>query len=139
MVLIGLIILQKMPFTFYFLQFLYYLFCLCALALGIGWIVSALNVFIRDVGQIVEVAVQIGFWATPIFWDVNIMPPKFQTIFKLNPMFYVVQGYRDSFIYFKPFWEYPYQTLWFWTLTSITLVSGALIFKKLKPQFAEVL
>ena len=138
-VLIGLIILQKMPFTFYYLQFLYYLFCLCALALGIGWIVSALNVFIRDVGQIVEVATQMGFWATPIFWDINIMPPKFQKIFMLNPMFYVVQGYRDSFIYFKPFWHYPYQTLWFWTITSITLVSGALIFKKLKPQFAEVL
>jgi len=138
-VLIALIILEKMPFSFYYLQFIYYLFCLCVLALGIGWIVSALNVFIRDVGQIVAVILQIGFWGTPIFWDINIMPPKIQLIFKLNPMYYVIRGYRDSFIYFFPFWKRPHQGLYFWIVTSMIFICGALIFKKLKPQFAEVL
>jgi lipopolysaccharide transport system permease protein/teichoic acid transport system permease protein len=80
-----------------------------------------------------------GFWATPIFWDINMMPPNIQIILKLNPMFYVVQGYRDSFIYFCPFWSYPYLTLYFWTVTIILFVVGALIFQKLKPQFADVL
>ncbi len=139
LVLIGLIVFQKMPFSFYYLQFLYYLFGVCVLALGLGWVVSALNVFIRDVGQIVAVITQVGFWATPIFWDINIMPPKVQMIFKLNPMFYIVQGYRESFIYFYPFWRHPYQTLYFWVVAIIVLVVGALIFKKLKPQFADVL
>ncbi len=134
-----LIILQKMSFSLYYFQFLYYLLLLCTLALGIGWIVSALNVFIRDIGQIVSVILQIGFWATPVFWDIAIMPHKVQQIVKLNPMFYVVQGYRDSFIYFKPFWQHPYQALFFWTFTLIIFASGALIFKKLKPQFAEAL
>lgn len=139
LVLLGLIVFQKMPFSFYYFQFLYYLLCMCVLALGFGWIVSALNVFIRDVGQIVGVVLQIGFWATPIFWDINIMPQKIQTILKLNPMFYIVQGYRESFIYFNPFWNHPYQTLYFWVLASIIFVVGALTFKKLKPQFADVL
>jgi len=138
-VLIGLIWFQNMPCGLYYFQFLYYLLCMCVLALGFGWIVSALNVFIRDIGQIVGVVLQIGFWATPIFWDINIMPQKIQTILKLNPMFYIVQGYRDSFIYFNPFWNHPYQTLYFWLLAVILFVIGALIFKKLKPQFADVL
>ena len=105
LVLIGLIVTQKMPFSFYYLQFLYYLFCMSVLALGISWIVSALNVFIRDVGQIVTVILQVGFWATPIFWDIQMMPTRIQIIFKCNPMYYIVQGYRESFIYFAPFLE----------------------------------
>ncbi len=139
LVLLGLIVFQKMPFSFYYLQFFYYLLCMSVLALGFGWIVSSLNVFIRDIGQIVGVVLQIGFWATPIFWDINIMPQKIQTILKLNPMFYIVQGYRESFIYFNPFWSHPYQTLYFWVFAGIIFVVGALTFKKLKPQFADVL
>jgi len=138
-VLMILIIFQKMPFSLYYFQFLYYLFCMAILALGLGWIVSSLNVFIRDVGQIVGVLLQIGFWATPIFWDIEIMPLKIQTIFKLNPVYYLVQGYRESFIYFSPFWRHPYQTLYFWVAATIIFTSGAWLFKKLKPQFADVL
>jgi ABC-type polysaccharide/polyol phosphate export permease len=139
LVLIGLIVFQKMHFSFYYLQFLYYLLCMIILALGLGFAVSALNPFIRDVAQIVGVILQIGFWATPIFWDINMMPSKIQTIIKLNPMFYIVQGYRESFIYFSPFWKHPYQTLYFWFVAVIIFIIGALIFKKLKPHFADVL
>ena len=63
---------------------------MCVLALGIGWIVSALNVFIRDTGQVVGVILQVGFWATPIFWDINMMPASIHKFIKLNPMFYIV-------------------------------------------------
>lgn len=139
LVLVVLILFQSMPLSLYYLQFGYYLLCLCALALGVGWAISALNVFLRDVGQIVGVILQIGFWATPIFWDIQIMPPMVRTVLKLNPMFYVVQGYRESFIYFSPFWEHPYQTLYFWVVTVILFVGGALIFRRLKPHFADVL
>ena len=108
-------------------------------ALGLSWAVSALNVFIRDIAQIVGVILQLGFWATPIFWDINIMPSNIKWLLKLNPMFYIVQGYRDSFIYFTPFWLHPLQTIFFWAITILTFVIGALIFKNLKPQFADVL
>ncbi len=138
-VLIGLILFNRLNFSFYYFQFIYYLLCLIVFSLGIGWAVSALNVFIRDVGQIVGVVIQIGFWATPIFWDINILPANWQFFFKLNPMFYVVQGYRESFIYFRPFWEHPYLTLYFWLVTFSVFIFGATIFQKLKPHFADVL
>ncbi len=138
-VLIALIIFQKMPFSFYYFQFCYYLFCLSTLALGLSWAVCALNPFLRDISQIVGVVLQIGFWATPILWDINIMPSKLQIVLKANPMYYIVQGYRESFIYFHPFWRHPYQTIYFWIVAALVFVIGALIFKKLKPQFADVL
>jgi len=138
-ILITLIFLQGMPFNFYYIQFLYYLFCMVVLALGISWIASALNVFIRDMKQIIALLVQIGFWATPIFWNIGIMPENIQNILKLNPLQYIVQGYRESFIYFLPFWRHPYQTLYFWLFSLTLLFCGALVFKRLKPQFADVL
>lgn len=137
--LVFLLALQHMVFSLYALQFLYYLFCLCVLTLGIGWIISALNVFLRDVGQMIGVVIQVGFWATPIFWDIQMMPPKVQMLLKLNPVFYIVQGYRDSFIYQKGFWEHPYLTLYFWAVTLFILVVGVVVFQRLKPQFADVL
>ena len=139
LVLIVLILFQKMPISLWYLQGFYYLFAMSVFALGVGWALSALNVFFRDVAQVAGVIVQIGFWATPVFWDIQIMPPKLQPWLKLNPMFYIIQGYRESFIYFVPFWKHPYLTAYFWILAVLTFAAGALIFKKLKPQFPDVL
>jgi len=137
--LIILILCYQLPINWYFFQFIYYVFCLSTLVLGIGWAVSALNVFLRDVGQVVAVVMQIGFWATPIFWDINIMPEKIHTLLKLNPAYYIIQGYRDSFIYFVPFWHHGIYTLYFWSFTLVCFFGGACVFRKLKVQFADVL
>lgn len=139
LILLGLLLFQGMPFSFYFLQAIYYLICLVVLGIGLSWGIAAVHVFIRDVGQIVGVIIQVGFWATPIFWDANMMSPKIQLLLKINPMHYIVQGYRDSFIYFVPFWEHPYQTLYFWVVSCAMLFFGTYVFVKLKPQFADVL
>jgi len=140
LILLGLLLsFNNISFSLFNLQFIYYLFCLSILILGIGWIVSALNVFLRDVGQMIGVFIQIGFWGTPIFWDIHIMPAKIQTILKLNPVYYVVQGYRDTFIYHRGFWLEPYLTMYFWAITLFVFVSGIIVFSRLKPQFADVL
>lgn len=137
--LIVLLLFYKMNFSWYYLQSIYYLCCLIVFSLGLSWIVSALNVFIRDVSQIVAVVLQVGFWATPIFWNISIMPKTYHIFIKLNPMFYIVQGYRDSFIGCVPFWDRPYLTFYFWFIALLLFVAGALVFKQLKPQFADVL
>nr|MDA8084426.1 ABC transporter permease [Nitrospiraceae bacterium] len=76
--LVLLTILNGMSFSLYWLQALYYYFAMSVLALGLGWIASSVNVFARDTSQVVGVIMQIGFWGTPIFWDLSIMPEKYQ-------------------------------------------------------------
>jgi len=139
LLLFVLILFYNLNNSWFFLQFLYYYFAMCVLALGISLITSAVNVFIRDVGQIVGVIIQVGFWVTPIFWDIHMMPERVQLFVKLNPMFYVIQGYRESFISCVPFWHHPVLTLYFWIVTLVMFFSGVLIFQKLQPQFADVL
>jgi lipopolysaccharide transport system permease protein/teichoic acid transport system permease protein len=137
--LIVLLWLYQVPITFFALQVVYYYFCLIMLALGMSWLTSAVNVFVRDVGQIVQLFLQITFWATPIVWNLNIMPAKVQNILRLNPMCYVVNGYRQSFIYHEPFWFNLREGLHFWLITLFFLVLGALVFRRLKPHFPDVL
>ncbi len=139
LVLLCLIFFQHQPFLFSFFQIFDYLGCLVALALGLSWATSALNVFLRDISQLVTVALQVGFWVTPIFWDIQMMPARVQWFLKLNPVYYIIQGYRDSFISSTPFWHHPLYTLYFWCITGVVLVGGAMIFKRLKPQFSDVL
>ena len=100
---------------------------------------SALAVFFKDIGQLVSMFLQIGFWITPIFWNSENVPLWIEKIIKLNPMYYIVRGYRDSFIYKVPFWERINTSIYFWVITIILLILGALVFKKLRPHFADEL
>ncbi len=139
LVLVGLMLLYGMPVSLYWFQIVYYFAAMSALALGLSWMFSSIQVFVRDMSQIVGVMLQFGFWATPIFWDLGMMPERLRWIFQLNPMFYVVQGYRDSFIEFIPFWQHPGMTIYFWGSTALIVAAGATVFTRLRPHFADVL
>jgi lipopolysaccharide transport system permease protein/teichoic acid transport system permease protein len=121
------------------LQLVYYLFCMTMLLLGIGWLTSSTSIFIKDVSNVVTVVTQFGFWLTPIFWQIESMPEKIQWILKLNPVYYLVTGYRDAITGAHYFWQRPQETLLFWSITLMFLLLGALVFKKLKPHFAEMI
>jgi lipopolysaccharide transport system permease protein/teichoic acid transport system permease protein len=83
--------------------------------------------------------IQFGFWLTPIFWSMKMVPQKYYWIISLNPMVYIIDGYRNSMIYNRWFWEESGMTLYFWTFTAVIFVLGALTFKKLRPHFSDVL
>lgn len=125
--------------SIYNIQVIYYLIATIALLLGLSWITSSLVVFLRDFGQVVSILIQFGFWLTPIFWSFSIMPEKYQIFFKLNPVFYIVEGYRDTFINHIWFWQHYNMTIAFWIITIGLLFIGVLLFKKLRPHFADVL
>lgn len=120
-------------------QVFYYLPIAALLGIGIGWGVSSLNVFVRDVSQFVSVALQVWFWLTPIFWDIHIMPEWVQSYLKLNPMFYVVQGYRDSILFGVPVTADVTTALFFCSISLLVFFTGAKIFKRLQPHFGDVL
>lgn len=126
-------------FNAYWLQVIYYLFSMVILILGISWFTSSVVVFFKDIGQLVAMFLQFGFWLTPIFWSLKLVPEKYHVYIKLNPLHYIIDGYRNSMIYEIGFWENTEYTIYFWISTSIILILGGLSFKNLKPHFADVL
>lgn len=124
--------------SIFWIQIFYYSFCMVMLIIGISMFTSAIQVFFRDMSQIVSIVLQLGMWATPIMWEYQ-RAGKYLWILKLNPMYYIVEGYRDSMIYHKWFFTEPKMTLYFWAFTLIMLFIGCTVFKKCKPHFADVL
>lgn len=125
--------------SIYNLQLFYYLFAMICLLLGLTWLTSAMAVFIKDIGHIIAVFLQLGFWLTPIFWSINLLPTRYHFYMKLNPIYYLIQGFRDSFINKTWFWEHLTYSIYYWSVTVIIFISGAILFRKLKPHFADVL
>jgi lipopolysaccharide transport system permease protein/teichoic acid transport system permease protein len=125
--------------SIYWAQIVYYLFASSILVLGLSWITSSVVVFFKDIGQFVAIIVQFGFWLTPIFWNITTVPEKYHWIINLNPMAYIINGYRNSMLYHKWFWEDINMTLYFWTVALVIFVLGAFTFRKLRPHFADVL
>ena len=109
------------------------------LLIGIGWITSSTSIFVRDVSNVVAVVTQFGFWLTPIFWNIGMIPERFRWIIELNPVFYLVRGYRDSIVAQIPFWERGDDTIYFWAVTITLLLVGSRVYRGLRPHFAEVI
>ena len=141
-VVIVVLLAQGVSVSWFWLQTFYYMAALILLVQGLSWITASLNVFSRDVAYGIQVLLQLGFWISPVFWDFDMIPDRFQalaTLLKLNPFVYIVQGYRHSLVEQIPFWADWRLMLYFWCFTLGVWLAGYFIFKKLKPQFADVL
>jgi lipopolysaccharide transport system permease protein/teichoic acid transport system permease protein len=124
--------------SFYWFQLLYYLFALSVFLISVGWLTSSIFLFFPDIRNIIAIVTRIMFFVTPIFWTMEILPASDQRILKFNPIYYIVNGYRESLLYQKAFWESPLLTIYFWAVCLLFLVCGIIIFKKLRPHFADV-
>ncbi len=124
----------------YTLQVFYYSFCLFILVLAMSYCSCAIVVFFRDLGQIINISLQVGMWATPILWNIDMLNnDKIITLFKLNPLVYIVNGYRNAIYGDEWFFEHFYSSTYFWIFTVTLFCVGSLIFKRLKVHFADVL
>ena len=108
-----------------------------ALAIGIGLFLGTLNVFIRDVGQFMEVVINFWFWLTPIVYMMSIVPEKYHGLFMLNPMTGLIMGYQNVLLYDKA----PNLSLLIYpTIFSLCgLCLAMVIFYKAKEEMADVL
>lgn len=124
--------------SIHWLQWFYYTAVLSLLLIGIAFITASLSIFVPDVANLLGVVTSVGFWATPVFWKADMISEDWRWLLHLNPVNYCVQGYRDSFLFQRWFWERP---LWehgaFYCWLFAMLVLGIVVFKKLRPFFAD--
>lgn len=138
-ILIIVFFLSGIHFSLWWFQGLYYLFALCCFVLAISWITASLSLFIKDVTHVIGVLLQLGFWVSPIFWDINTFPPGLRIFMKINPLYYIMSGYRFSFLYETPFWVNWQDGLYFWSVTLVMMIIGVFTYKQLRPHFGDVI
>jgi lipopolysaccharide transport system permease protein len=102
---------------------------------GVALVLGGLYVYYRDLTQIWEVILQLGFFLSPIVYPISILPENILPLYMLNPITVIIQSYRDIFLdgVFPPAWEMAYLL----GVSVFLLVAGGFVFNRLERRFAE--
>lgn len=114
-----------------------YMFFIGLLAVGVGWFVSSLHVYLRDTAQVLTVVMTLWFWFTPVMIARSQVPDPFQRLVNWNPMSWIVTGYRYRLLSAQwPTWQ---EIAVIAAYSCAAFVLGGLFFRHLKRGFADVL
>lgn len=128
-----------LPMCWTMVQIPYYMACTLCLTVALARINCALTPFFRDFLQLLEIVLMVLMWACPVMWDITMLPAKLAFFFKLNPLFYVINGYRQAYMNGGWFFQQPWMTLYFWGVTAVLLFLGGKLFDNLKVHFADII
>ncbi|SFP37997.1 teichoic acid transport system permease protein [Butyrivibrio proteoclasticus] len=124
----------------YTVQIFYYIFASAFLILGLSYFSAASTAFFKDMTQIINILLVIGTWLTPIMWNAEAtLSPALLVAFKINPFFYIIDGFRDAILYKRWFWDKPVWTAYFWIVAIAIYIGGVKFFNRLKVHFSDVL
>lgn len=136
-IILGFVILGGVGISKYIIFYPLVLLTQYLLLIAISFIVSSISVYIRDLQHLIGVALQLLFYAAPIVYSPDVIPQEYKWILTLNPMAYIINGYRDIFYYQK---MPNIASLLVLIAISVGLcVIGYMIFNKLQKGFAEEL
>jgi lipopolysaccharide transport system permease protein len=110
---------------------------LVAFSMGLGLTLGVLNVFIRDIGQVVPIILQVAFWFTPIVYPISIIPETYRDFLAYNPMYPIVKAYQDILVY----GIMPDITAigWLALISLLLLGFGFFLFRRASPEMVDVL
>jgi lipopolysaccharide transport system permease protein len=108
-----------------------------ALALGIGMVLGILNVFVRDIGHIIPLILQLGFWFTPVVYTPDILPPGTRDLLVLNPLYPLVVAYHDVLVYQRM--PDPSALAGTATLAFGLMALAMVMFRRASPEMVDVL
>jgi len=108
-----------------------------AIGLAVGLLLGVFNVFVRDVGQIVPVALQFGFWLAPIAYTPDIVPAALRRMLYLNPMTPIVEGYQNALLFNRP--PDVNALAWLTLAAALLLVVALGLFRRASPEMVDVL
>ncbi len=125
--------------TVYWLGLIYYLICSIVFAFSLSLTTSVLNMLARDTRKLIVSCMRLLFYFTPILWDTRVLPDWMQKFISCNPIYYIVQGYRDCFFYHKGIGAYTWSMGWFWGITIFLFLIGSYMMCKFKAKFIDMI
>ncbi len=124
-------------FSMWMLMLPVYMALVGLFAIGVGWIVASLQVYLRDTVQVLSVILVFWFWVTPIFISEEQIPERFRFALHWNPLAFVVQAYRDRLLSYRIPSLHQFAIITAYGV--VAFLAGGLFFRHLKRGFADVL
>lgn len=126
----------------YYIQLIYFIIATYALVFSFSLVTSTLSTLVRDVHMLLSSLLRMGLYLSGVLWPLSLLSnfPTLMQIMKLNPLVYLIEGYRSIFFgtewYFINHWE---MTLYFWTLIFFTVFIGSILHVKFRRNFIDYL
>lgn len=142
LLLIVIIVLQFVgyPVSVYYLQLPVYMFGVMAILFSLSLITSTLATIAQDVQMFLQSVMRMLLYLSPILWPPSLLPEWLQTVMKINPFYYIVEGYRQSLLggewFFIESWKY---SLYFWGLVIVLFIIGSYLHVKFRRHFIDFL
>ncbi|MEF7562419.1 ABC transporter permease [Bacillus infantis] len=123
----------------YLLQLPYYLAALYLFLFSVTLLFSTISAVFRDFQSILQSLMRMMVYVLPILWDVSSLASPWLQILKLNPLFYLIQGFRSTLLGGAWFYEDITYTIYFWTITLVILLVGSMLHMKFRNRFIDYL
>lgn len=124
----------------YWIGLLYYLVCAIIFAVSLSLTTSVLNMLARDTRKLILACMRMLLYLTPILWSIDSMGHgRLRKLILCNPIYYIVQGYRDCFFYHKGIMAYSWSMAWFWGITFVLFLFGSYMMHKFKTRFIDMI
>lgn len=129
-----------LPINIRYLELPYYLICTTAMVISFNMLLATLATFVRDVKLLVTSALKFGMFLSPILWSPDHLSMSLQFLMKLNPVYYLINGYRNA-IFGEGVWFYqqPLYAFYFWGLVIIIFIIGATANKRMRDNLLDYL
>jgi teichoic acid transport system permease protein len=128
------------PVSIYMVQIPYFMFALLALIIAFTLLTSTLSTMVRDVQQLVQSLLRVLLYFTPLLWPSDHLPGLFRRVMMLNPLDYVVEGYRASLLG-TSWYEMVHikYTMYFWFVVVMLFVIGSSLHMKFRDRLVDYL
>ncbi|MGM0123829.1 teichoic acid transport system permease [Enterococcus sp. AZ194] len=136
--LIALFIFGVSPSIFW-IQYIYYFFCMIAFMFAFGLLNATITVLIRDYHIFLQSILRLLFYVSGPIWDIDNknLPDSLVNVLKLNPFYYIIEGFRDTFLSREWFWQKGTYGLIFWCMVLILLILGSHLHMKFRARFVD--
>ncbi|MBC5635722.1 ABC transporter permease [Ornithinibacillus sp. BX22] len=125
--------------SLHIVQLPYYMLCLYVFLFALTLLSSTISALIRDFQLLIQSIMRLLFFLTPILWSIDRFPEQYQTILKLNPFAYIINGFRNSILEGNWFFNERRYMFYFWSLTLLILFIGSILHERFKNKFVDYL
>lgn len=138
-ILLIALLLGGVPVTWHYLELAYYLAASWVLLIGAALLTSSLTAVFRDFGELLQPLMRLLFYVSSVVWAIDGLSPGLQRVMRLNPLVYIIEGYRKCLLYGEGFWSSPVQGAYFWLAALALLAAGCTLHMRLRNRFIDQL
>ncbi|MEG0494150.1 MAG: ABC transporter permease [Clostridia bacterium] len=125
--------------SWYMLQIVYYFFCMVVFLIAFALFASSIGIVIKDFGRFLSPIIRLMFYLSSAIMSLDGLSPNMRVLLKINPITYIIMGYRNALLYNVGIWDTLRHGTCFWVITLALLFIGCSLHMRTRERFVDLL